>query len=456
MKKVPNIRGPGKGLPLGWVDSAPSSRMGFGADVLAGQTAEPLFLAGESHLLTVAPTGAGKGRSSIIPALLTHPGPALTIDLKGENYQVTARHRRKLGHRVVALDPFKIVVEQPDSFNPIDLFQLAGSEPDCESELLVELLTCGLVMTEKDRFWDFTGKGLLVGLIGLAAESERPDQRHLGTLLDHLYCDDVDYKIATVLDNHKFKNQLARQELAAYLNHEADKVRPSVRSTAQAMSKALNSQAVRRALGPSSFDLTAWINGDPLDIYLIFPPDKLDSHRSLLRLWLGTLLSALVRRRHIPEQKTLLLLDEAAQLGNLPHLRTALTLLRGFGVQVWSLWQDLSQLRSNYPLDWETIINNSGALQVFGLNNGWVARTCADVLGVSVHDLLTLPAEDQILLLPRRGPLACRRMDYLIDEMFRGLFDVNPRYLPAAKRMSEPNKSPLSAEFSAPAVPSQG
>ena len=123
-----------------------------------------------------------------------------------------------------------------------------------------------------------------------------------------------------------------------------------------------------------------------------------------------------------------MLLDEAAQLGTMPHLRTALTLLRGFGVQVWSLWQDLSQLRLLYPQDWETILNNSAVIQAFGLNNGWVAKTCADILGGPINDLLTLKADSQILLRPGHGPITCRRADYLIDDMFRGRFDVNSRY----------------------------
>ena len=156
------------------------------------------------------------------------------------------------------------------------------------------------------------------------------------------------------------------------------------------MVKCLGSRAVRAALGPSTFDLADWMRGAPLDIYLIFPPDKLDSHRGLLRLWLGTLLAVLLRRTEVAEPKTLLLLDEAAQLGTLPHLRTALTLLRGYGVRVWSLWQDLSQLRLLYPLDWETILNNSGVIQAFGLSNGWMARTCAEILGVPAGELLAL------------------------------------------------------------------
>jgi type IV secretion system protein VirD4 len=105
-----------------------------------------------------------------------------------------------------------------------------------------------------------------------------------------------------------------------------------------------------------------------------------------------------------------------------------LTLLRAYGVQIWSLWQDWSQLRLLYPLDWETILNNSGIIQVFGMSNGWAAKGCADVLGVRPDELLSLEPGSQILLRPGQGPITCRRIDYLGDSLFRGRFDANPRY----------------------------
>ena len=81
---------------------------------------DALLYEGDSHLMTIAPTGAGKGRSVIIPNLLNYAGPVIVVDPKGENYHVTARYRREvLGHRIVKLDPFGQTKDGPsDSFNP--------------------------------------------------------------------------------------------------------------------------------------------------------------------------------------------------------------------------------------------------------------------------------------------------------------------------------------------------
>jgi type IV secretion system protein VirD4 len=417
-------------IPLGWIGAADPTKRSIGFLLKPTPvTCKPELLehAGDGHLFTAAPTGAGKGRSAVIPTLLTYTGPVLVIDLKGENYLVTARRRRELGHRVVVLDPFHWISNEPDTLNPYDIINLPGGQPDCDCELMAELLLGGQSMSSRDVFWELTGKGMLTGLIGLAGELE-PAKRNLVTATDFLYADDTDYSIAQMLDTHKFSNSLAREELVAYLSHEADRCRPSVRSTAQAMVKALRSQAVRNALSRTSFDLLAWFRGDPMDIYLIFPPDKLDSHRALLRLWMGTLLAVLLRRRESTKSRTLLLIDEAAQLGALPHLRTALTLLRGFGVQVWTFWQDLSQLKHLYPNDWETILNNSAIIQAFGANNGWVSRAIAEILGVPQATVQELNTDEQLLLRPGQPVERCQRLDYLHDSIFAGRFDPNPRY----------------------------
>ena len=109
---------------------------------------------------------------------------------------------------------------------------------------------------------------------------------------------------------------LARDEFVAYLSAPSDKTRPCIRSTACTYVKAMGSSRVADALGPSTFDLGDVVAGAPLTVYLVIPPEKLASHRGLLRLWVGTLLTAVTRRRHIPRRRTLFLLDECPSWAN--------------------------------------------------------------------------------------------------------------------------------------------
>ena len=86
-----------------------------------------ITLANAVHTAVFAPTGVGKGVSCVIPFLLTSRESAVVVDFKGELYQKTAEHRRRnFGHKIVALDPYKLVTENPDTFNPIDSVSTAS------------------------------------------------------------------------------------------------------------------------------------------------------------------------------------------------------------------------------------------------------------------------------------------------------------------------------------------
>ena len=81
-----------------------------------------LLYSGEGHLCTVAPTRSGKGVSAIVPNLSHYRGTTIVLDPKGENYDITARGRREMGHRVYKLDPFG---GQAPSFSSIDVAGLS-------------------------------------------------------------------------------------------------------------------------------------------------------------------------------------------------------------------------------------------------------------------------------------------------------------------------------------------
>src|SRR3546814_13648560 len=57
------------------------------------------------HVLLEAPTGSGKGVGIVIPNLLQWPDSVVVLDIKHENYEITAGFRRKGGQKVVLFNP---------------------------------------------------------------------------------------------------------------------------------------------------------------------------------------------------------------------------------------------------------------------------------------------------------------------------------------------------------------
>ncbi|NNJ25404.1 type IV secretory system conjugative DNA transfer family protein [Alienimonas chondri] len=491
------------GLPLGR-----GAEHGRGVGFLAGRRSEgdqdlggPIVSDGDAHLATFAPTGAGKGVSCVIPALLSHPGSVVAFDPKGELFRVTARRRREMGQDVVVLNPFGVLSEaradgskrgvrkstaskttrgkkaagtsdladaEFGRLNPLDMLTLPGADVETDARGLAASLAAGM-RGVKDPFWDESGIGVVSGLIAHAATQPNPADRTLSWVHERLHCDDVAYNLATLLDTQgKSMNRFAYREIAAFLQHADAQTRPGVQATAASYLKCLAGGRVPESLGgpafdlppgddkpkrapksdskaaaktkpapapeppyppgSSSFDLAAFADGRPTTIYLVIPPPKLDSHRGLLRLWVATLLEAVMSRETGLAVPTLFLLDEAAQLGQFPPLERAVTLCRGYGARVWTFWQDLTQLKASYPTTWPGLLNNSGVKQVFGVRGAFAARGWAEVLDTPIATLRDLGADEQLLVLPDGVERRAERLDYRRDPQFEGLFDENPRH----------------------------
>jgi type IV secretion system protein VirD4 len=159
---------------------------------------------------------------------------------------------------------------------------------------------------------------------------------------------------------------------------------------------------------------------------VIVPPEHLLSANKFLRLIFGTLLSALYTRRYIPATKTLIQIDEAASLGQFDPIRTGVTLFRGSGVVLHTLFQDIDQVMNNYS-DARTLVNNTSVIRLLGAGNYWQASMLGEMFGVAPRTLANLEADEQLLIIDGK-PQFCRRMNYLTDDRYSGRFDVNPRY----------------------------
>ncbi len=413
-------------LLLGWRDDAPPPAVGFSTAAPRRPTGgpEPVWSDDEGHLVTFGPTGAGKGRAAILPALLEYCGPAVVVDPKGEACAVTARHRARLGP-VVRLDPYRLTTDAPDALNPFHIVRSAGMNVTEASLLLADLLAPPTF--SREPFWDNRATSLISGLIELVFRTAEPEEAHPGTLRQRMATDDLAYSLAVLLDRHPdLKDTFGYQEVAQFLQLPAENTRGSVHGTATQHTVLLGDPAVAAAVRETTFDLDAVRRGDPMTVYLVLPVDKLRSHGRLLRLWVATLLRVLMARTERPRTPTLFLLDEAGNLGQMDDLVTAVTLLRGYGVRTWSFWQSLQQVQRLYPDDWHTLLANAAAVQVLGSH--WLDRTALAKLLDVPPAALAVSADRQLLVTGDGERAVLRKADYLADDRFAGLYDANPLF----------------------------
>lgn len=430
------------GILVGWSMEQTHVRRPIGFTIGAGESqtqsgvVDPILMNAEGHLITIAPTGSGKGVGCVIPALLRHRGPVIVIDPKGENAAVTARRRRELGDEVVVIDPMGISGQPGGTLNPLDLVDPHTSTGVDDASTLVATLLPTEFADDRNQYWWSRARQLLTGVV-LHVVSDLPKEAHRLTTVREIV-----NKMAA--DPHGFAGTLRNSRhpevrlIHGNLAIGSPETLGSIISFAQEGVDFLRGPLVHDALASSSFSFEQVTRGAPLSIYLVLPPHMLESHGRLLRLWIGALLTAVMRRRSRPAHPTLFILDEAAQLGTLSELRQAITLLRGYGLQTWSFWQDVSQLRLLYPRDWETMVNNCRVVQAFGANNMNAAEAMSGLLGfISGPQMLDLEQEEMLLQIAGDEAVVAKRPNYLTDPAFAGLFDANPLFDPERDPLPE-------------------
>ena len=170
-----------------------------------------------------------------------------------------------------------------------------------------------------------------------------------------------------------------------------------------------------------------------MTIYFILPVERIASHGVCLRLWLDVLLQVLLRRTTVPRVPTLVVVDEAAQIGPCPALKTVATYLRANGVRLWTFIQDLSQIQALYPKDWQTLVNNTSAL-TFLPGSSFAARELAELAGVSPTAIAQLAENEQLVCEMGQLTRVVRCAQYWKDRLFEGRFDPIPRYFESPAR----------------------
>jgi len=407
---------------------------------------------GPAHLLTMAPTRSGKGVGTIIPNLLLQNRSVVCIDPKGENARITARTRSAFGP-VHILDPFGVTGRPSAAYNP--LAALDPHSPDIaeDAALLADALVYDAPGQAGEAHWNEEAKALITGLILHIAATETRDRRQLGTLRDHLTLAPVDFAALLVqMQGNPACNGLIRRAANRHLS-KSDREAAGVLSAAQRHTHFLDSPRMTDVMARSDFvfaDLKQRIS----TVFLVLPPDRLDTYARWLRLLVTQSLTDMVRAPGRPASPILYLLDEFASLGHLSPVERAMGLLAGYGVQLWPILQDIHQLKAIYGQKAGTFLSNAGVLQIFGVNDHESARLVSDLLvqttvvfqtisqnldsedigmSYSAHHtgrpLLTpdevrrLPPESEILFLAGQAPHIAYKLRYYDDPEFKGKFD---------------------------------
>jgi type IV secretion system protein VirD4 len=396
--------------------AAPARTIGFAARAHS-RTGDLITYSGDGHLITFAPTGTGKTSGPVICNALKHPGQLVVLDMKGEVHAATAESRRAMGQKVHVLDLRD--GRHADSLNPLDLIARYGDEPAVMARsFAAEFIERGA--EERDRFWNDFAETLTTGGVAWLLADRPAEERRLSALFDLFNNDDVTYHLAVLLDQKAVQNRAAKAAFVSFLQLPERETRPSVLGTLQTHLRLFDSDLVRRLTDTTTIDLDAFIAGEPMSLYIIVPPLRLRAYKPLLRAWLSGLMLALTQRKTPPKERTLMLCDEIGNLGRLDALLTATTLLRSWGLTLWTFWQNAAQLEI-YGSQANTLVDNAGVIQSFGARNRRMAQDFANLVGgITPDDILNMSPDEQIILIEGK-PIRCKQVRHYNDERLFGV-----------------------------------
>jgi type IV secretion system protein VirD4 len=363
-------------------DSRFSPRQACQKFLIACQRKPPKYvvrLTNAVHTAVFAPTGVGKGVSCIIPFLKTCPDSCVVVDYKAENAKITAKHRyKKFGHQVVIIDPFRQVTQEPDTYNPLQHIDKNSPTALDECRDLAEAL---VVRTgeEREKHWDDSAELWIAAMIAFVvcfAGEEEKNLQWVRTLLAHP--EKLQMAVKAMRESDEWDGMLSR--IGHQLGHYVDKELGSVLTSANRHLRFLDTLSVAESTKKSSFNPADLLTGK-MTVYLVLPPNHMRAQSPLLRLWISSMLRAVVAGGLQEQEKVHFICDEAASLGHMDALDDAVDKYRGYGIRLKLYYQSLGQLKRCWPDGGDQTLLGNCTTVWFGCNDNDTARYISDRLG---------------------------------------------------------------------------
>jgi type IV secretion system protein VirD4 len=403
-------------LPDRWKNGRERPLIGWLAD-REGNTPIPLYsYDAEGHLLTTAPTRAGKGTSQIISNLLSMSASILVLDVKGENYKLTAGYRaNKLGQTISRFSPYE---KHTDHWNPFNTFRMDRSDPMGNADEQEDIdYFCDLIVeanpNTNEPFFENNARIFVNGLITWVASvtTLNADITNNSPEIRSLVRERSMFEVCRLLN-------LSGKPFLSLLKYMAQSQRPPVQQAADGMQdiysgegktgkcvlasareklKVWSDYRVRQATyrpsseagnmepAPNTLDFKSLRLTQGTTIYLCIPPDAMNKYRPVNRAMIGMAMRELRMNANAEQKKqsVLFMLDEFPQLGYMQPIEASLLYLAGYSVRFWFFVQDLSQLRLHYPNSWGTFMANSATHCYFGVNDLDTAKQISERIGTT-------------------------------------------------------------------------
>lgn len=437
-----------------------------------------LMFGGQQFVLMAAPTRAGKGVSMVIPNLLNYDGSVVVLDVKQENFDLTAGYRARHGQDVYLFNPFA-EDGRTHRYNPLGYI---SEDPAFMVGDIQAIAATFYPADGKDPFWDEQARNLFLGLALVLIETPGLPVT-IGEMLRQSSGKGKPIKdyLLDLIESRAAEGNPFSADCVDALNRfcgNSDNTLSSILSSFNSPLGIWANPIVDAATSCNDFDLRD-VRKRKMSIYIGVTPDKLTLSARLINVFFSQLVNLNTKElpARNPELKVpcLLLMDEFTSIGKVAIIAKAVSYMAGYNLRLLPIIQSKQQLISVYGAeDAGTFITNHALHVIFAPREQKDAQDYSDMLGYetvkgksvsrniggrntggrseSASDhrrALLLPQElrelgqwKQIVSLENVKPILCDKVKYFDDKTFLDrLKEVSPSL--AALGRKKPNKDEL-------------
>ncbi len=366
---------------------------------------------GPEHIAVFAPTRSGKGVGLIIPTLLSWPDSIFVLDIKGENFAMTAGWRKKHTNNVVLrFDPANPVGSC--AWNPLEEIRLRTNYQISDAQNIALMIIDDDGKGIQGNHFRSAAYELLVGiflhaLYKAGSVGRQPCLQDCSTMLTGLgafaapeneqseYEDGALRGLFNEMRNVTLPDdaisqaaQLKIRTAGQRFKDTPEKELGSIISSAHISLSLYTDTNVSRNTSRSDFKVADLMDHDrPVSLYFITNPDDLVRMKPLARLLLTRIVASLAGRMEFDagrsktahKHRLLMMLDEFPSLGKLDIFESALAYIAGYGIKAYIITQDVQQLYKAYSTH-ESIVSNCHIRIAFAPNKQetaeWLSKMC--------------------------------------------------------------------------------
>jgi type IV secretion system protein VirD4 len=336
------------------------------------------------NTVCIAPVGTGKSTGMVIPFLLTCEESCVVVDFKGELALATAQARRRMGHDIQILDPYKVVTQSKKlrlptaTFNPLDLIEADAAYAIDHCNDIAAALIVRTGEEKETHFLDGAETHISV-IAAVTVQYGKPNARSLQSVADIL-ADPSKLEMAIKLGQASpaWGGLLARN--AAQLQHFVEKEKASVLTTCGRFLRFLSTPAMAESTKSSSFS-PAKLKRGKMTAYVVLPPEHMKAQAGWLRLIIGSLIRAVVQQGLGEQRKVHFILDEAASLGVMDAIEDLVDTYRVYCCRAQFYYQSAGQLAKCWPKDQGQIILSNTSKIFFSVQDIQTATLISSMLG---------------------------------------------------------------------------